>query len=225
MSAPSDPSHPTVALSTKLEEDFVSPVTAVRGALEILRDFPDLTVAERERFVATALEACTRLEKGIDHLALTVYAAGERAIDESSNTAAPRDDDPGALNPDYSARIRVLDDQETIEVDFGDFEFSNSKIVNDFYDVLDHRLEALGGRYYFIVNYRNCSIWPEAWVAFAHRGKRVNVLYSLGMARYAEVSSADRDSSTAASVDPDLFESRDRALAHIQALRRSSGAR
>ena len=28
----------TLALSTKVEEDFVSPLTSLRGALEILRD-------------------------------------------------------------------------------------------------------------------------------------------------------------------------------------------
>jgi hypothetical protein len=32
----------TLTLSTKVEEEFVSPLTAIRGALEILRDFPAL---------------------------------------------------------------------------------------------------------------------------------------------------------------------------------------
>ena len=119
----------------------------------------------------------------------------------------------------------MLEDEDAIEIDFGDFEFSNSAIVNGFYDVLDQRLQSLGRKYYFIVNYRNCSIWPEAWVAFAHRGKRVNVLYSLGMARYAEGTGSETDVD-GIGVDPDLFASRDLALAHIRAMRRSApGAR
>ena len=36
------------ALSTILEEDFIAPLTAVRGALEILRDRPDLEPSFRD---------------------------------------------------------------------------------------------------------------------------------------------------------------------------------
>ena len=66
------PPHPTLALSTKVEEDFVAPLTAVRGSLEILRDFSDLGADERLRFIETALGGCARLEKGIGELARTV---------------------------------------------------------------------------------------------------------------------------------------------------------
>ena len=68
----------TLALNTTLEQEFVSPLTSIRGALEILRDFPDLPGEQRERFLANALEDCTRLELGIEQLASTVYAAGDR---------------------------------------------------------------------------------------------------------------------------------------------------
>jgi hypothetical protein len=50
-----------LALETKLEQEFVSPLTAVRGALEILRDFLDLPPNERARFIATALAAALRM--------------------------------------------------------------------------------------------------------------------------------------------------------------------
>ena len=49
---------PTLALSTAVEEDFVSPLTSLRGALEILRDYPDLAEVERSQFVSLALEGC-----------------------------------------------------------------------------------------------------------------------------------------------------------------------
>ena len=68
MSEPADTSV-TLALNTKLEKDFVAPLTAVRGALEILRDFPDLDARERQQFVETALESCSRLTVGINDLA------------------------------------------------------------------------------------------------------------------------------------------------------------
>ncbi len=206
--------HPTLALSTKLEEDFVSPLTAVRGALEILRDFPDLTSADRRRFVNTALNECARLEKGVEQLSSTVYAAGQRAHVQSSTSVSPKDHDI------YASRIRILDEHEAIEVDFSDFEFSSSKMVNDFYDTLDKLIEASGRSWYIVVNYRGCSIWPEAWVAFAHRGKKVNTSYSLGTVRYVEkgLTSDERPNTS----DPDMFESRESALTHIDELRRGS---
>ena len=66
------------------------------------------------------------------------------------------------------------------------------------------------------VNYRNCTVWPEAWVAFAHRGKKVNVSYSRGTVRYDE---RNGDSHLH---DPDLFSSRDLAIQHIEQLRASA---
>ena len=48
----------TLALSTKVEEDFVAPLTSLRGSLEILRDIPDLSEEERRRFLETALRGC-----------------------------------------------------------------------------------------------------------------------------------------------------------------------
>ena len=208
--------HPTLALSTK--QEFVSPLTAMRGALEILRDFPDLAADQRARFVETALSECARLEKGVEHLASTVYAAGQRG----SGYDLP------ASDPVYARRIHVLDELETIEVDLSDFEFSSSKRVNDFYDVLDRLVEGTGRSWYFVVNYRDCSIWPEAWVAFAHRGKKVNVNYSLGTVRYVERGEDERGGGARAApcpVDPDMLPSRELALARIAELRREASTR
>ncbi len=208
----------TLALNTKVETDFVAPLTAVRSALEILRDFPDLGDDDRRRFVESALRGCARLEHGIEQLSESVYAAGEGA-------AAPAQDDPLADDdPEYRKRIRVLDDQETIEVDLSDCQFSNSQIVNAFHDVIDHAVEPTRRRWYFLVNFRNCRVWPEAWIAFAHRGKKINVSYSLGTVRYADVDPEDADArSTQLGVsDPDFFESRDAALARIEELKRSA---
>ena len=57
----------------------------------------------------------------------------------------------------------------------------------------------------------------EAWVAFAHRGKRVNAAYALGAARHDEASGAD--GALSGNLDPDMFPSREAALARIEQLR------
>lgn len=210
---PFDP-HQTLALNTTLEREFVSPLTSIRGALEILRDFPDLSGDERLRFVTNALSDCTRLEQGIENLGATVYAG----IAEPSPEAAV--EPPAVSDNVYHRRIRFLEDQRIIEIDFSDFEFSSSAVVNEFYDLLDELIENTGHRWFILVNYRHCRIWPEAWIAFAHRGQKVNVSYSLGTVRYVETTDSEEDSNMFA--DPDLFSSRDAALARIEAMRNPS---
>ena len=59
---------PSSLPAVDLEDDFVSPLTAIQGLLEVLRDCPDLTPAERRRFADIALSDCARLEHGIDLL-------------------------------------------------------------------------------------------------------------------------------------------------------------
>lgn len=198
----------TLALSTKLEEDFVAPLTAVRGALEILRDFPDLPPVDHQRFVTTALTECARLERGIEDLAATVYAAGQRTY--LGNPSEPSPEDQGA----YASRFRILEEHGAIEVDLSDFLFDSSAVVNEYYDALEKVIQSTGRAWYFIVNYRDTSIWPEAWFAFAHRAKKINVTYSLGTVRYVE---GNTDTNA-----PDMFESRELALQHIDDMRRSA---
>lgn len=204
----------TLALNTTLEREFVSPLTSIRGALEILRDFPDLPAAQRDRFLSNALDDCTRLELGVEQLASTVYAAGDRQQEDTAHAAADASDSESA------ARIHFNADTQIIEIDFSNLEFSNSKLVNEFYDQLDRMIEKTGKRWFIAVNYHNCSVWPEAWVAFAHRGKKVNVSYSLGTVRYYDASLPDAESCHP--YDPELLQSRDAAFAHIEELRRKA---
>ncbi len=201
----------TLALNTMLEREFVSPLTSIRGTLEIMRDFADLSTEERSRFINNALQDCARLEQGIEQLASTVYPpVGHEPSDLPKKEHLGRDSE-------YVDRIQFFEDLQIIEVDFSDFVFSSSKIVNDFYDKLDQLIESTGERWYIVVNYHHCRTWPEAWVAFAHRGQKVNVSYSLGTVRYFNASSVDQDSPLLS--DPDMFPSRDEALARIEQLR------
>jgi hypothetical protein len=200
----------TSTLSTKLEEGFVSPLTAVRGSLEILRDFPDLELRERLNFVERALQECERLEHGIDELAAAVYAAGRRA--EAPEQSAGE----GVKSSNYARRITIYDELEVVEVDFGGLEFSNSRLVNEFFDVIEASVKTTGHRWYFLTNHKNVRIWPEAWVAFAHRGRQINSNYSLGTVRY-------QDDDLWAEGDPGLFASRAEALAKIEAMKLGRG--
>ena len=214
MSKEASTAHLTLALNTMLEREFVSPLTSIRGALEIMRDFADLSNEERNRFINNALQDCARLELGVEQLASTVYTAVNREQSDQQQTKL------GVDESRYDDRIRFFEELQIIEVDFSDIEFTSSKSVNDFYDRLDQLIESSGERWYIIVNYHHCSIWPEAWIAFAHRGKKVNVSYSLGTVRYFDASADDDDSLLLS--DPELLTSRDEALAHIEQLRRTS---
>ena len=78
----------TLALNTTLEREFVSPLTSIRGALEILRDFPDLPDKQRQHFLANALEVCTRLELGIEQSVFSRIRKSSRSISATWNSAA-----------------------------------------------------------------------------------------------------------------------------------------
>jgi hypothetical protein len=90
-------------------------------------------------------------------------------------------------------------------------------MVNDFYDTLDRLVENTGERWYVVVNQQQCSVWPEAWVAFALRGKKVNVNYSLGTVYYVNASSMEDTPNS----DPELLGSRDEAVARIEQIRKA----
>lgn len=123
---------------------------------------------------------------------------------------------------DYDARIQFHPDDQIMEVDFSKLTFDRSKPVNAYYDQLDSRIAATGQKWFFLVNYQDCKIQSEAWIAFAHRGKLLNIGYSIGSVRFA-VSDETRDTiyekSREENFDPNLFASRAAAVEHLRALR------
>ncbi len=170
-----NPDSPQIlGLNTKVEEDFVMPLTAIRGALELLRDFPDLETDKRQRFVASALHECARLEDGIEQLAESVYEAGRRALESENGTVAK------IVTNEHAQRVQIHEDLETVEIDFADLHFTDSETVNAVYDAIEMTVSSTDRRWYIIVNHAGCRVWPEAWVAFAHRGKKINFMYSFG---------------------------------------------
>ena len=162
-----------------VEDDFVSPLTMIRGVLEMLREGPDLPDAARRRFLDLALDDCDRLGESINRLI-------EANPDAIKRTARAREG--SVVVPDrtvFERRVSFDEDERIVEVDFSDFGFSSSAVVNGFHDVIDGLIEATGRKWYVMVNFRNCTIAPEAWVAFAHRGRKTNLAHSLGTVRYA----------------------------------------
>ena len=192
----------TLALSTKVEESFVSPLTAIRGALEILRDHPDLDDAERQGFVMAALGACARLEAGIEELASSVYAAGRRAATPAEASEPAKDS--------WAARIRLDRDTGIADLDFSDLEFSSAAMVNEVYDAIDAAVIPSRRKWYFVVNHTNTRIWPEAWVTSAHRAKKIAVNFAEAVVRYSEEENP---------VDRELLASREAALEKVAELR------
>jgi hypothetical protein len=128
----------------------------------------------------------------------------------------------GRLQPDYDQRISFLPDLEVVEVDFSGFTFENSAQVHAFYDQLEIRITATRRKWFFLVNYLDCHIYPEAWITFANRGKKLNLEWSLGSVRYAargEMRSEIMTRAEQENFDPNLFPSREAALTEIARLR------
>ena len=161
-------SHGLSTLPTKLEEDFIAPLTAIRGVLEILRDYPDIEPAEQAKFVASALDECARIEHGLRDLGAAVYGA------DRSTPAA-----------DKATRLRLDPARELAELDFSSLDFDNSNTVNEIFDDILEQIIASGRRWWFLVDYTDCHVFPEAWIAFAHRGKEIRVKYGYGTIRFA----------------------------------------
>jgi branched-chain amino acid transport system ATP-binding protein len=80
-------------------------------------------------------------------------------------------------------RVIMHEEIGAMEADFSDMTLATPAEVDAFYDEADRRLAATGKRWYFLINYTNCVITPEAWDRFAERGKHTNITYSLGTVR------------------------------------------
>ena len=122
----------------------------------------------------------------------------------------------------FESRIRFHDDIQTMEANFSDLDFVDNYVVDACYDVIDRLLAETHDRWYFLVNYSNCQIQPKAWMRFAARGKATNLKSSLGSVRFdasSETASEIERRANTESFDPNLFASRDEAVARIKQMR------
>lgn len=134
-----------------------------------------------------------------------------------------------SLLAEFDRRISFDHDANIMEVDFSNFRFTDSRIVNAFYDTIGRRISESGRhKWFYLVNYRNCEVHPQAWLAHAHRGERMNSAHSLGSARYSASDSAAssiRKWAGSEKFDPNLLPTREEALHMIEEMRRSQSDR
>ena len=126
---------------------------------------------------------------------------------------------------DESKRVVFHDELEVMEVDFSDIKFSNSGDVNTVYDSIEKLIENKGRKWYFMINYGNTQIFPEAWFQFSLRGKNINIASSLGSVRFdpreptrLEILKRAKDES----FNPNLVSTREEALERIEEMKIAS---
>ncbi len=130
--------------------------------------------------------------------------------------------DPTYTLADFVRRISFDPKTDIMEVDFSFFTFHHSRDVNDFYNHIDERVGATGRKWFFLINYEGCQIMPAAWVQYAHRGKRLNLAWSLGSVRYAPGSETEADIRLRAQTQdfrPNIRNTRSEALERIEEMR------
>src|SRR5262249_49717251 len=113
-------------------------------------------------------------------------------------------------------------------VDFRGLDFTDPAVVDAFFDEQEALAASTGKRWYFMVNYSNCTIAPGAWDRFAERGKQVNIAHSLGTVRVgasAELREAIRKSAGREMFRANIFGTRDQALQAIGAMRKRAAAK
>ncbi len=119
-------------------------------------------------------------------------------------------------------RLDFLPDLEVFDIDLSHVHFHNTADVNAFYDRIEERIHLSGEEWwFFLINYQGCRIDPAAWIAWANRGKAVNLAHSMGTVRYDASPETRRQIEHAAGTDafdPNLFLTRDEALARIAEL-------
>src|SRR3989454_1616046 len=120
-------------------------------------------------------------------------------------------------------RITFHDAMEMLEVDFSNKTFSNAADADAFYDEADRLLAATGRRWYFLINYTDCTIAPEAWDRFAARGKQTNVAHGLGTVRVGaseQTREAIRQQAGREMFRANMFATRDQAVLALGEMRK-----
>jgi len=122
----------------------------------------------------------------------------------------------------FDTRIHFHTDTEVMEADFSDFHFDSSATVNRFYDRIEALIKDTGEElWFFMVNLNGTRIDSSAWVAYARRGRALNMAHSMGSVRF------DASPETAAQIaraaeteafDPNLLTNRADALARLGTL-------
>jgi hypothetical protein len=134
--------------------------------------------------------------------------------------------DPNYSVSDFVRRISFDQERGIMEADFSHFTFWHSTDVDMFYDFIEERIRETDRKWYFLVNLNGCQIMPEAWVAYARRGKNLNIAASLGSVRFAAGSETEteiRQRAQSQDFRPNIRNTREEALARIEEIRAERG--
>ena len=127
----------------------------------------------------------------------------------------------------YDDLVDFHDALRVMEVHFNDLVFEDSAMVDEIYDHIENAISASGqSKWFFMVNYKNCRIYETAWIRFSQRGKSLNIAHSMGSVRFAvreDLGKTIEKSAKKQNFDPNLFNSRDDALAEIERMREAQG--
>lgn len=129
---------------------------------------------------------------------------------------------PNHTPEEIAARITFDPARVIMDADFSGLTFHHGRDVNDVYDHIEARIIETDRKWFFLVNLNGCQILPEAWVRYAHRGKRLNLAASLGSARYAAGSETEHDirlRAQSGGFRPNIRNTRDEAIKLIEELR------
>lgn len=120
---------------------------------------------------------------------------------------------------ELDARIHFDTELQIMEADFSDFHFTDSRVVNAFYDRLETRIAATGeDQWFFLVNLNGTRIDTLAWTAYSRRGRALNKAHSMGSVRFDASEETRQQIIRAANTEafnPNLFTDREAALARI----------
>lgn len=123
------------------------------------------------------------------------------------------------MHDDIDTRIRFDDVRQIMEVDFSGFDFDSSATVNRFYDRIEARIAETGEElWFFLINLNGTRIDSSAWVAYARRGRALNLAHSMGSVRFdasPETAAQIERAARTEAFDPNLFTNRADALIRL----------
>ena len=125
---------------------------------------------------------------------------------------------------DVSRRVHFDEERHIMEVDFKDLVFETSADIKSVYGSIEKLLDDRQKKWFFVVNYQNTKINPDAWFQHAVSGGRLNERFSLGTVRInpdeptREALSARQQSGE--DFNPNAVSTRTDALARVEELKR-----
>ena len=125
---------------------------------------------------------------------------------------------PQAVDP----RLTFHEAAQIVEIDLSGLYFHTSADVNAFYDRLEDRLLETGEPlWFFMINTSDYRVDEGAWFALTRRGRDMNEAHTMKTVRFDDrpetAAQIERNKGTDREV-PNLFASRDAAMAHLRSL-------